>query len=297
MSRATALHIKLYVRPVKTRISLRIQSDQSHRRALFLPSSQIVFRRIAKTLISLRRLISLKLGAENDVLRLIHVTTWLDHLQWKLRWFRYVICMNKWENEVKLCLRHARKGNFQITLAFGTASSGYLLSCNAFYSYSILKGIAKTLSWLQASWASAAYVSNKFWRGVSQLQNLMYINAVIHTRILLIDVPIGSLWSVTCILYNWWFGIHMGIDLFLHKWKYMQAWHLNLFSMTRAEGRGFQHLPRDLANVNALKNHVWSLLLHKNWEHLLHFALFLALFCFAFSPMSRERNFHWLCSF
>ena len=32
---------------------------------------------------------------------------------------------------------------------------------------------------------------------------------------------------------------------------------------TEAEGRGFQHLPRDLANVNALKNHVRSLLLHK----------------------------------
>ena len=32
---------------------------------------------------------------------------------------------------------------------------------------------------------------------------------------------------------------------------------------TEAEGRGFQHLPRDLANVNALKNHVQSLLLHK----------------------------------
>ena len=27
---------------------------------------------------------------------------------------------------------------------------------------------------------------------------------------------------------------------------------------------GFQHLPRDLANVNALKNHVRSLLLYKN---------------------------------
>ena len=52
---------------------------------------------------------------------------------------------------------------------------------------------------------------------------------------------------------------------------------------TEAEGRGFQHLPRDLANVNALKNHVRSLLLHKNWKHLLHFALFLAVFCFAFS--------------
>ena len=33
---------------------------------------------------------------------------------------------------------------------------------------------------------------------------------------------------------------------------------------TKARGRGFQHLPRDLANVNALKNHVRSLLLHKN---------------------------------
>ena len=66
---------------------------------------------------------------------------------------------------------------------------------------------------------------------------------------------------------------------------------------TEAEGRGFQHLPRDLANVNALKNHVRSLLLHKNWKHLLHFALFLALFCFAFSPMSRESYFHGRCSF
>ena len=34
---------------------------------------------------------------------------------------------------------------------------------------------------------------------------------------------------------------------------------------TEAEGRGFQHLPRDLANVNALQNHVWLLLSHKNW--------------------------------
>ena len=33
---------------------------------------------------------------------------------------------------------------------------------------------------------------------------------------------------------------------------------------TEAGGRGFQHLSRDLANVNALKNHVRSLLLHKN---------------------------------
>ena len=33
---------------------------------------------------------------------------------------------------------------------------------------------------------------------------------------------------------------------------------------TEAEGLGFQHLPRDQANVNELKKHVRSLLLHKN---------------------------------
>ena len=33
---------------------------------------------------------------------------------------------------------------------------------------------------------------------------------------------------------------------------------------TEAEGRCFQHLPKDLANVNALKKHVCALLLHKN---------------------------------
>ena len=55
-----------------------------------------------------------------------------------------------------------------------------------------------------------------------------------------------------------------------------------------AEGRGFQHLPWDLANVNALKNHVRSLLLHKSRKHLLHFALFLALFLFRlFTDVSR----------
>ena len=64
-------------------------------------------------------------------------------------------------------------------------------------------------------------------------------------------------------------------------------------------GLGFQQPSRDLANVNALKKttHVRSLLLHKNWKYLLHFALFLALFCFAFSPMFRKSNFHGLCSF
>ena len=38
---------------------------------------------------------------------------------------------------------------------------------------------------------------------------------------------------------------------------------------TKAGGRGFQHLPRDLANVNALKKHARSLLLNKKWKHLL----------------------------
>ena len=33
---------------------------------------------------------------------------------------------------------------------------------------------------------------------------------------------------------------------------------------TEAKGHGFQHLPGDLADVNALKKHVQSLLLHKN---------------------------------
>ena len=32
---------------------------------------------------------------------------------------------------------------------------------------------------------------------------------------------------------------------------------------TEAEGRDFQQLPRDLANINALENNVWLLLLHK----------------------------------
>ena len=59
---------------------------------------------------------------------------------------------------------------------------------------------------------------------------------------------------------------------------------------TEAGGRGFQHLPEDLANVNALKNHVRSLVLHKNWKHLLHFALFLALFLFClFIDVSRTQ--------
>ena len=37
---------------------------------------------------------------------------------------------------------------------------------------------------------------------------------------------------------------------------------------TEVEDRSFQLFPRDRANVNALENHVWSLLLHKNilWD-------------------------------
>ena len=55
------------------------------------------------------------------------------------------------------------------------------------------------------------------------------------------------------------------------------------WEVLKTEAEGFQHLPRDLANVNALKNHVRALLLHKNCKHLQYFALFLALVCFAFS--------------
>ena len=36
--------------------------------------------------------------------------------------------------------------------------------------------------------------------------------------------------------------------------------------------RGFQHLPRDPANVNARKKHVRSLLLHKYNEQIANFA-------------------------
>ena len=39
---------------------------------------------------------------------------------------------------------------------------------------------------------------------------------------------------------------------------------MGFHALTFAKGRGFQHLPRDLANFNALKTHVRSLLLHKN---------------------------------
>ena len=66
---------------------------------------------------------------------------------------------------------------------------------------------------------------------------------------------------------------------------------------TKAEGRGFQHLPRDLANVNALKNHVRSLLLHKKLKTFATFRVVSCTILFRLLPMSRERNFHRLCSF
>ena len=49
---------------------------------------------------------------------------------------------------------------------------------------------------------------------------------------------------------------------------------------TEAEGHGFQHLPRDLANVNALKNHVRSLLLHKKLKTFATFRVFSCTFVF-----------------
>ena len=36
---------------------------------------------------------------------------------------------------------------------------------------------------------------------------------------------------------------------------------------TEGEARGFQHLPRDLANVNEWQNHIWLLLMHKFKEN------------------------------
>ena len=48
---------------------------------------------------------------------------------------------------------------------------------------------------------------------------------------------------------------------------------------TKAGGRSFQHFPRDLENVNALKNHVQSLLLHKKLKT---FATFCVISCTIF---------------
>ena len=52
--------------------------------------------------------------------------------------------------------------------------------------------------------------------------------------------------------------------------------HPVIYYIIRIKGRGFQHLLRDLANVNALKNHVRSLLLHKKLKT---FATFRVISC------------------
>ena len=51
-------------------------------------------------------------------------------------------------------------------------------------------------------------------------------------------------------------------SLFAFQYK-DQTWFF-MHYIRQAGGRSFQHLPRDHANVNALKNHVRSLLLHKS---------------------------------
>ena len=59
---------------------------------------------------------------------------------------------------------------------------------------------------------------------------------------------------------------------------------------TEAEGRGFQHLPRDLANVNALKNYVRSLLLHKKLKTFATFRVIACIILFRlFTVVSRTQ--------
>ena len=68
---------------------------------------------------------------------------------------------------------------------------------------------------------------------------------------------------------------------------------------TEAEGRGFQHLPRDLANVNALKTMFDRYYCIKT-ENICYERTFRVISCtilFRLFTMSRERNFHGLCSF
>ena len=65
---------------------------------------------------------------------------------------------------------------------------------------------------------------------------------------------------------------------------------------TEGAAQGFQHRPRNPANVNARKKHVRSLLLHKSIEKVDFKAVFrciiLALFCFDFFTSAHEDNFH-----
>ena len=75
--------------------------------------------------------------------------------------------------------------------------------------------------------------------------------------ITLLSTPTGQINVCHC-LEALYYGIKHGfsyINIRQVPWEVLK---------TKAEGRGFQHLPRNLANVNALKNHVRSLLLHKN---------------------------------
>ena len=81
------------------------------------------------------------------------------------------------------------------------------------------------------------------------------------------QVNITTCW---CAYICWMNAKHFCHYLFLIIWIKYDTSCINICQLTwkvlktEAEGRGLQHLPRDLANVNALKNHVRSLLLHKN---------------------------------
>ena len=74
------------------------------------------------------------------------------------------------------------------------------------------------------------------------------------------------------------------------------AFHALMFARSRGrcwkprpEG-GFQHLPRDLANVNALKNHVRSLLLHKKLKTIATFRVISSTILFRlFTDVSRTQ--------
>ena len=83
---------------------------------------------------------------------------------------------------------------------------------------------------------------------------------MIHGYILKLQLRYHTVYALLCIveLVCFTIGIKHGfsyINIRQVPWEVLK---------TEAEGRGFQHLPRNLANVNALKNHVRSLLLHKN---------------------------------
>ena len=79
-------------------------------------------------------------------------------------------------------------------------------------------------------------------------------------------------------------------------------------ALTFARSRGRCWKLRPEAAVFNTSQGTWEMLMHwktmfdlyyciKTENILLHFTLFLVLFCFAFLPMSHERNFHRLCSF